>query len=72
MTALIAAEQGRGRHALREIRRSVRMALWLAAALGLAGMVVCRQGEAIMLAAGEPQRIAVRAGGFPDGAAVAR
>ncbi len=64
VTALIAAEQGRGRHALREVRRSVRMALWLTVALGLAGMVVCRQGEAIMLAAGEPQRMAARAGGF--------
>jgi MATE family multidrug resistance protein len=64
VTALIAAEQGRGRHALREIRRSVRMALWLAVGLGLAGMVVCEHGEAILLAAGEPERIAVRAGGF--------
>lgn len=64
VTALIAAERGRGRHALREIRRSVRMALWLAVALGLAGMIVCSHGQAILLAAGEPQRIAVRAGGF--------
>jgi MATE family multidrug resistance protein len=64
VTALIAAEQGRGRHALREIRRSVRMALWLAVALGLASMAVCEHGQAILLAAGEPQRIAVRAGGF--------
>ena len=64
VTALIAAEQGRGRHAIREVRRSVRMALWLTVALGLAGMLVCRHGQAIMLAAGEPQRIAVRAGGF--------
>jgi MATE family multidrug resistance protein len=64
VTALIAAEQGRGRHAIREIRRSVRMALWLAVALGLASMIVCEHGQAILLAAGEPQRIAVRAGGF--------
>jgi MATE family multidrug resistance protein len=64
VTALIAAEQGRGRHALREIRRSVRMAMWLAVALGLVSMVVCQHGEAILLAAGEPQRVAARAGGF--------
>ncbi len=64
VSALIAAEQGRGRHALREVRRSVRMALWLAVALALAGMLVCGHGEAILLAAGEPSRIAVRAGGF--------
>ena len=40
------------------------MALWLAVALGLAGMMICGHGEAILLAAGEPPRIAVRAGGF--------
>ena len=35
---LIAAELGRGGHAVREIRRSVRMALWLAVICGLIGM----------------------------------
>jgi len=39
VTALIAAELGRGRHALRELRRSVRMALWLAVMLALAAAV---------------------------------
>lgn len=64
VTALIAAEQGRGRHALREIRRSVRMALWLSVALGVLAMIVCRHGEAILLAAGEPARTSARAGDF--------
>ena len=61
---LIAAELGRGRHALREVRRSVRMALWLAVLCGLAGMVICNLGEEIMLATGQQPRIARQAGGF--------
>ncbi len=63
---LIAAELGAGRHAVREIRRSIRMALWLAVALGLIGMVVCGQGQAILLAAGQNPTLAARAGGFLD------
>jgi len=55
---LIAAELGRGRHALREVRRSVRMALWMTILTGLAGMAVCAMGESILLAAG--QRVNLR------------
>lgn len=61
---LIAAEVGRRRNAVREVRRSVRMALWLAVLCGLAGMAVCNFGEEIMLAAGQHPRIAERAGSF--------
>lgn len=61
---LVAAELGRRTHALREVRRSVRMALWLAILLGLAGMVACSFGEEIMLATGQQPRIAERAGSF--------
>ena len=61
---LIAAELGRGRHAVREVRRSVRMALWLAVALGLGGMALCQFGEAIMLAAGQDRQVARMAGAF--------
>ena len=61
---LIAAELGRGRHAVREVRRSVRMALWLAVALGLGGMALCQFGEAIMLAAGQDAQVARMAGPF--------
>jgi MATE family multidrug resistance protein len=61
---LVAAEMGRRTHAVREVRRSVRMALWLAILLGLAGMVVCSFGEEIMLATGQQPRIAERAGSF--------
>jgi MATE family multidrug resistance protein len=61
---LIAAELGRGRHAVREIRRSVRMALWLAAICGLAGMAICLLAEDLMLATGQQPVIAQRAGDF--------
>ncbi len=61
---LIAAELGRAKHAVREVRRSVRMALWLAVFCALAGMAVCAFGEAILLAAGQDTAVAARAGTF--------
>ncbi len=61
---LIAAELGRRRHAVREVRRSIRMALWLAMLCGLAGMALCLFGEAIMLATGQDPRVAAQAGTF--------
>ena len=61
---LIAAELGRRNHAVREVRRSLRMALWLALALGLAAMAICQAGEAILLATGQEPRIAALAGPF--------
>ncbi len=61
---LIAAELGRGKHAVREVRRSVRMALWLAVASGLAGMVVAAFGQEIMLLTGQDPTVSKLAGGF--------
>jgi MATE family multidrug resistance protein len=64
VAALIAAELGSRRHAVREVRRSARMALWLAALCGFAGMTVCWFGREIMLASGQDPRVAALAGGF--------
>jgi MATE family multidrug resistance protein len=64
VAALIAAELGRRRHAVREVRRSARMALWLAFACGLAGMAVCFFGREIMLLTGQEPAIAEMAGRF--------
>jgi MATE family multidrug resistance protein len=64
VAALIAAELGRRRHAVREVRRSVRMGLWLAVAVGLLGMGVCLLGEEIMLLTGQQPHIASMAGRF--------
>lgn len=61
---LIAAEIGRRRNAVREVRRSVRMALWLAVALGLGGVAVCFFGERIMLLTGQDRHVAEIAGHF--------
>ncbi|MDE8653018.1 MATE family efflux transporter [Novosphingobium album (ex Liu et al. 2023)] len=61
---LIAAEVGRRWNAVREVRRSVRMALWLAVLLGGAGIGLCLFGEPIMLATGQEADLARLAGGF--------
>lgn len=63
---LIAAELGARRHAVREVRRSVRMALWLAVASGVLGMGIASFGREIMLATGQAPRIAERADAFLD------
>ena len=64
VAALIAEELGRRRHAVREVRRSVRMGMWLAVATGIVGMGVCHMGETLMLATGQEPAIAARAGDF--------
>src|SRR5688572_11141641 len=58
VAALIAAELGCRRHAVREVRRSARMAVWLAGLCGLFGMVVCWFGREIMLGTGQQPHIA--------------
>ena len=63
---LIAAELGRRRHAVREVRRTVRMALWLSVLCGLFAMAVASQGEEILLLTGQDPVIAARAGRFLD------
>ncbi len=65
VAALIAEELGRKKHAVREVRRSVRMALWLAVGAGLAGMALCGLGgEALMRGSGQEPDIAARTGDF--------
>ena len=64
VSALIAAELGRRRHAVREVRRSVRMGLWLAVALGLLSVLPQIFGEEIMLATGQDPEVARVAGDF--------
>ena len=61
---LIAAELGRRAHAVREVRRSARMALWLSVLCGLIGMAIAANGETILLATGQDPVIAARAGEF--------
>ena len=61
---LIAAEIGRRRHAVREVRRSLRMALWLGVLASLLGMAICWNGERILLLTGQGADVSARAGGF--------
>jgi MATE family multidrug resistance protein len=64
VAALIAEELGRRAHSVREVRRSVRMGLWLALLSGAAGMAICWWGETLLLATGQDAHIAGRAGDF--------
>lgn len=64
LSPLVAAELGRRRHSVREVRRTARMALWLtvAAAIFLTGFF--QFGREVMLLAGEPSALAAHAGQF--------
>jgi MATE family multidrug resistance protein len=64
VAALISAELGRRRHAVREVRRSARMGLWLAVSTGLAATVLLHFGEEIMLLTGQDRAVAAKAGQF--------
>lgn len=61
---LIAAELGRRRHSVREVRRTVRMALWLSLLISLVFMGVCAAGGPIMRATGQDPELTHRASGF--------
>lgn len=61
---LIAAELGQRLHAVREVRRSVRMALWLALASAAMGMGACLLGEPLMILTGQAPAVSARAGDF--------
>ncbi|TAD79031.1 MAG: MATE family efflux transporter [Sphingomonadales bacterium] len=61
---LIAAERGRRLHSVRDIRRTVRMGMWVAVAFGLVGMAIAFAGEPLLLASGQTPEIAAMAGDF--------
>lgn len=63
---LIAAELGKRRHAVREVRRSFRMALWVALIATVPFSLVMLAGEWLFRLAGQDPRVAARAGDFLD------
>ncbi|WP_308458053.1 MATE family efflux transporter [Sphingomonas sp. NBWT7] len=63
---LIAAELGRRKHAVRDVRRSVRMALWVGALCTIPVVLILAHGETLMLLAGQDAEVARRTGRFLD------
>lgn len=63
---LVAAELGRRKHAVREVRRSVRMALWVGATGCVPVILILAHGETLLLLAGQDPEVSRRAGHFMD------
>ncbi len=63
---IVAAELGRRRHAVRDVRRSVRMALWLAVFASLPFMIAMAYGETILRVIGQDPQASASAGAFLD------
>ncbi len=61
---LIASELGRKRHSVREVRRTVRMGLWMAVMVGAPSMLICHFGETLILWSGQQSDVAQNAGQF--------
>lgn len=66
LAPMAAAELGARGPALRPIRRTVRMALWLAVMSGSAAMALCAAAEPLMLLAGQDPHLAALAGQYMD------
>ena len=63
---MAAAELGARGPALRPIRRTVRMALWLALASGALASILCAFSESFMLLTGQDREVAALAGDYMD------
>ena len=61
---IIAAELGARKHAVRQVRRSFRMAMWLSVLATLPFIVLLSQGERLMLLAHQDAEVAERSGHF--------
>ena len=61
-----AAASGARRHAVREVRRSFRMAMWLGTIASAPFMLVLSQGEAMLRLLGQNPQVAARSGAFLD------
>ena len=63
---IIAAELGQRSHAVREVRRSFRMAMWLGVFAAVPFILILIHGETVLRLAGQDPRVAARAGAFLD------
>lgn len=64
ISAMIAAERGRNRHAVRELRRSFRQGLWWAAAVSAPVWLALWNAEAILLLLGQEPDLSREAGEY--------
>jgi len=64
LAPIAAAELGRRSHAVREVRRTTRMALWLTVTIGVLLAIIFQFGEPLFLATGQPPILAAHAGAF--------
>lgn len=64
LAPMIASERGRMRHSVRDVRRSVRQGLWVAASLTIPSWLVLWHGEAILLALGQDPALSALGGQF--------
>ena len=61
---MIARELGTRRHSVRDVRRTVRQALWSAVAIGVPILVILWHAEALLLLFGQDPKLAADAGRF--------
>ncbi len=61
---MIASERGRRKHSVRDVRRSVRQGLWVAASITVPSWLILWHGEAILLVLGQDPALAAQGGQF--------
>lgn len=66
VSPMVASEYGRRRHAVREIRRTVRQGGWMALAYCVPAGLALGQGDAILVAIGQDPGLAAAAAGYLD------
>ena len=64
LAPMIASERGRKKHAVRDVRRSVRQGLWVAISITIPSWLILWHAEAILVAVGQERALAAQAGLF--------
>ncbi len=64
LAPMIASERGRRAHSVRDVRRTVRQGLWIAATLTMPSWLILWHGEAILIALGQDRALAAQGGVF--------
>lgn len=64
VSPLVAAERGRRRHSVRDVRRTVRQGMWLAVTLTIPCWLILWNAPALLLLLGQEADLAAKAGGF--------